>query len=276
MQSYKNLEELLRETACLGDVEKVGVLVRAKVDVNSRNSVNGWTPLHWAARRNHKDVVTYLLQHGANPSIRSFKDELAADVTQSEDIKFLLLSEEGNDTKNCSSNYNAVELSNLESCTPKEKITEFVPNYLLNPAFPYSESPKDFATRIGIQKLGLATQDCGLPSSDQITFNGSMSPCNDADKVEMVTLDKTSTTAVNNSALVLKCRIADSEERDFIEIELDQKCVKYEALKETCAAELNVDLTKLKKIRKLPNTIIRNDKDVKRLVQYQELEIVIQ
>lgn len=104
MQSNKNLEELLRETACLGDMEKVGVLVRAKVDVNSQNSVNGWTALHWAARRNHKDVVTYLLQHGANPSIRSFKNEPVADVTQSEEIKCLLLSEERKNANNCSSN----------------------------------------------------------------------------------------------------------------------------------------------------------------------------
>jgi hypothetical protein len=93
MQNSPNLEESLRETACLGDVDKVQVLVSAGVDVNSQNKVNGWTALHWAAKRNHKHVVSYLLQSGAKPTIQSFKNELAADVTQSEEIKRLLLGE---------------------------------------------------------------------------------------------------------------------------------------------------------------------------------------
>ena len=94
MQNSPNLEESLRETACLGNVDKVQVLVHAGVDVNSQNKVNGWTALHWAAKRNHKHVVSYLLQNGAKPTIQSFKNELAADVTQSEEIKRLLLGEE--------------------------------------------------------------------------------------------------------------------------------------------------------------------------------------
>ena len=171
-----------------------------------------------------------------------------------------------------------MELSNLENCTPKGEITEFVPNYLLNPVFPYSEGPIEFATRIGIQRPGLATQDCGLPRSDQITFNGDMSSGSDVDNIQVMALDKTacSTASTRDSTLVVKCRIADSGEMDFVEIELNQQCLNYEALIKTCATELNVDPTKLKKIRKLPNTIVRNDRDVKRLVQYQELEIVIQ
>jgi ankyrin repeat protein len=94
MQNSHNLEESLRETACLGDVDKVGVLVGAGVDINSQNGVNGWTALHWAAKRSHKHVVSFLLQSGANPTIRSHKNELAANVTQSEKIKRLLSGEE--------------------------------------------------------------------------------------------------------------------------------------------------------------------------------------
>ena len=99
MQSLHNLEESLRETACLGDVDKVGVLIRAGVDVNAQNTVNGWTALHWGAKRNHKPVVSHLLQSGADPTIRSFQNELAADVTQSEEIRGLLLGEDSNSPK---------------------------------------------------------------------------------------------------------------------------------------------------------------------------------
>ena len=94
MEASLNLEESLRETACSGDLGKVEVLVRAGVNVNSQNKVNGWTALHWAARRNHKQVVSYLLQNGADANIRSFKNELAIDVTENEEIKCLLSDKE--------------------------------------------------------------------------------------------------------------------------------------------------------------------------------------
>jgi len=35
-------EENLREAAAVGDVDKVEALIRLNVDVNSRNSMNGW------------------------------------------------------------------------------------------------------------------------------------------------------------------------------------------------------------------------------------------
>ena len=105
MQSLHNLEESLRETACLGDVDKIGVLVHAGVDVNSQNAMNGWTALHWGARRNHKSVVSYLLQSGADPNIRSFQNELAVDVTQCEEIRQLLL---GENNKKPNGNYTTI------------------------------------------------------------------------------------------------------------------------------------------------------------------------
>ena len=43
MEPSKLLEEELREAACNGDADAVTKLVSKKsVDVNSRNSVNGW------------------------------------------------------------------------------------------------------------------------------------------------------------------------------------------------------------------------------------------
>jgi ankyrin repeat protein len=37
-----NREELLREAACLGNLEAVIQLVQAGVDVNAQNGMNGW------------------------------------------------------------------------------------------------------------------------------------------------------------------------------------------------------------------------------------------
>ena len=76
--------------------------------------------------------------------------------------------------------------------------------------------------------------------------------------------------------LVLKVRIANAQDTDFIEIELDRSELTYANLIQTCCQELQVEASLVQKIRKLPNTILRKDKDVMRLVDLQELELVVQ
>ncbi len=77
------------------------------------------------------------------------------------------------------------------------------------------------------------------------------------------------------SEVVLKIRIADREE-DFIEVELNSKLLTYEELVNVCIKELQVTRSQISKIRKLPNTVIRRDKDVKRLQPFQELEVILE
>ena len=71
-------------------------------------------------------------------------------------------------------------------------------------------------------------------------------------------------------------RVADSEEEDFIEVDLDKSSLTFQFLVSVCCQELGIEAKNVKKIRKLPNTIVRNDKDVKRLVPFQELEVVME
>jgi len=42
MEDTRINEDSLREAAAIGDLDKVKALIRQSVDVNSRNSVNGW------------------------------------------------------------------------------------------------------------------------------------------------------------------------------------------------------------------------------------------
>ncbi|KZC14655.1 Ankyrin repeat domain-containing protein 40 [Dufourea novaeangliae] len=84
---------------------------------------------------------------------------------------------------------------------------------------------------------------------------------------------------VNNNSLypdelVLKIRIVDAPDPDFIEVELPRSELTYHALVQICCQELNVDPTHIVKLRKLPNTKIRKDKDIQRLQNFQEIEIV--
>lgn len=48
------------------------------------------TCLHWACKRNHKHIVSYLLNCGADKEILTAKDELASQLTSKPEIKRLL------------------------------------------------------------------------------------------------------------------------------------------------------------------------------------------
>lgn len=74
-------------------------------------------------------------------------------------------------------------------------------------------------------------------------------------------------------AVLVKCRIANSAEEDFVEVEVPS--LTYAALLQSCCEELEVESTSVAKIRKLPNTLVRKDRDVMRLVSLQELELVL-
>ncbi|XP_062479526.1 ankyrin repeat domain-containing protein 40-like isoform X2 [Pezoporus occidentalis] len=82
---------------------------------------------------------------------------------------------------------------------------------------------------------------------------------------------------LNMQELVLKVRIQNPNlrENDFIEIELDRQELTYKELLRVSCRELGVNPEHVQKIRKLPNTMLRKDKDVARLQDFQELELVL-
>ncbi|KAI8913817.1 hypothetical protein DFJ77DRAFT_549071 [Powellomyces hirtus] len=83
-------EEALREAAAVGLVDKVRwYLATDEVNVNAKNPVNGWTPLHWGAQRGHAEVVELLLSHGADETIANKKGETAADLARKDEVRRL-------------------------------------------------------------------------------------------------------------------------------------------------------------------------------------------
>uniref|UniRef100_M0R581 ANKRD40 C-terminal like n=2 Tax=Rattus norvegicus TaxID=10116 RepID=M0R581_RAT len=75
--------------------------------------------------------------------------------------------------------------------------------------------------------------------------------------------------------LVLKVRIQDSRENDFIEIELHRQELSYQSLLQVSCSELGVPPEQVEKMRKLPNTVLRKDKDIQRLQDFQEIELLL-
>ncbi|CAK6964893.1 ankyrin repeat domain-containing protein 40 [Scomber scombrus] len=117
----KELQERLREASAIGDIDEVRILVESGVNVNSQNEINGWTCLHWACKRNHKHIVSYLLSCGADKEILTAKDEMASQLTSKPEIKRLL----------------GVEVEEVPEV--KEPELPIIPNYLSNPPFMYSK-----------------------------------------------------------------------------------------------------------------------------------------
>ena len=249
MADYKTeLEEGLREVCCIGDEKNVQLLVQRGVSINAPNAMNGWTPLHWAAKRGHTNVVKYLLQEGVDTTVRTNKGETAGQLSNDAGIRKMLGEEE-----------TIILNSNSENLP-------IVPNYLRNPEFFYAQkTSEDSQSEKRGQKnrddLIMANQDCSIISNSR---EGNNPTCNLG-----------SAAAQPGEEIVLKLRIANSEEEDFIEVDLDRSSLTFQILEIVCCDELGIEANNIKKIRKLPNTIVRNDRDTKRLVSFQELEVVL-
>ncbi|CAH1273894.1 ANKRD40 [Branchiostoma lanceolatum] len=237
MDPGKEKEERLREAACVGDEDTLCSLLSSGVGVNSQNPVNGWSPLHWAVKRGHKNIVSRLLTAGADPALQTSQGQVPAQLTDSVDIRSLLG-------------------ASPDESPPKTEPLPITPNYMANPPFPY-----------GKQEQGPLSAVNGSAAGDRTAMTQPFSH---------VSGRKQYTPPVDQE-LVLKVRVANpmQMENDFIEIEMDRSKLTFRDLLAACCRELQVQPEKVQKIRKLPNTMLRKDKDVTRLHDFQEIELVL-
>lgn len=71
----------------------------------------------------------------------------------------------------------------------------------------------------------------------------------------------------------MKVRVSGSGESDFVEVEVPS--LSYTSLLKSCCEELELVPHEIAKIRKLPNVWVRKDKDVQRMKEGQELEVIV-
>ncbi|XP_052375971.1 ankyrin repeat domain-containing protein 40 [Oncorhynchus keta] len=352
----KELQERLREASAIGDIDEVRILVESGVNINSQNEINGWTCLHWACKRNHKPVVSYLLNSGADQEILTAKDELAVQLTSKPEIRRLLGVEEE-------------EVPEI-----KEPELPIIPNYLSNPPFMYSKMDNkaelilaqltqngngdhssddphsDSAScrpptsnsclsnrraysltsrgrgpsshwrsrtecRRAPPRLSPSTEACLWTSPWSPTWStmgsttlGGPSTTSSSSQAQVANANPsmtrqqslpqqlncgqgaggnmpafqpfffTSTFPVNVQELVLKVRIQNpnARENDSREVELDRQELTYRSLLRVCCRELTSAPNTWRRSAKLPNTMLRKDKDVARLQDFQELEVVLE
>ena len=86
---------------------------------------------------------------------------------------------------------------------------------------------------------------------------------------------KTNSVGRKAQKIVLKIRIANAPDPDFIEVDLPKNKLNYNDLILAMCQELDVQPKKVERLRKLPNTKIRRDVEIQRLKDYEELELVL-
>ncbi|XP_029638664.1 ankyrin repeat domain-containing protein 40 isoform X1 [Octopus sinensis] len=282
LNNHKAEQEALREAAAIGDIIKLRQLVENfHVDINSQNSLNGYTALHWATIRNHTSVVAFLLTHGADKNIKNFDGNIPAELTSDSTIHQLL------------------GVSDAAALDIKEPNLPIHPNYLAHPVFPHttptqstpSSAPQQLPPSKGIYSyntenvtdataaLDIKEQNAPIHSNYQahraMPHANPTQPAHSGVPQQQMVPSKGLFAFNLENEIVLRARVANVEEQDYIEIELDRSSLTFDALLNLLCQELNIDKRLVYKIRKLPNTIVRKDKDVKRLVDFQELELIL-
>jgi len=244
--NFYSKEEALREACSIGNTDVVNKLLNEGVEVNSQHKINGWTSLHWAAKRGHASIVSMLLKHGADPTVKTHKDETAFSFAVDDKVADLLHATESGHQYMSKSE----PARNGDSKMEVKDGYEFVPSYLKHPVFPH-------------------TQQMDIPVNNERTYQ----PGSTSGRSVEAYKNYQQVTSAEASELVLKVRVAGND--DFIEIELNCSDLTFENLLKVSCEELEVARESVVKVRKLPNTILRKDKDIKRLQQFQELELVL-
>uniref|UniRef100_A0A8C2UIC2 Ankyrin repeat domain-containing protein 40-like n=1 Tax=Coturnix japonica TaxID=93934 RepID=A0A8C2UIC2_COTJA len=311
LQELQELQERLREAAALGDEEEVRRLLEAGADVNSRNEIDGWTCLHWACKRSHAPVVALLLDAGADRSIRTGAGQLAEQLTGRENIRrilagtspvlgfiylglccvfnrttlFTMTEEDCQAVSDVTPPAAASSVSappSPHSCTDgspahssAESLDESAP---ISPASHGEISPRSPRSELGVQSSSWQPPAhspalcVSAPPSQAMPLSSCPAP-GAAPAFQPFFL--TGPFPYHMQELVLKVRVQNLRDDDFIEIELDRQELTYQDLLRVSCCELGVNPQHVERIRKLPNTVLRKDKDVARLRDFQELELVL-
>ena len=167
----------------------------------------------------------------------------------------------------------------LEGFTPnQEKKAEslsITPSYLLHPLFPYYDVDKSLRSSQPLSAALDAMQHLPAEEMEALSLL--------SDNEVNVRLagggggagrsSRTSPSSSSHPPLVVKVRQCGSGESDFVEVEV--VALTYQALLHACCEELELSTTDVAKIRKLPNILVRKDRDIQRMREGQELEVVI-
>ncbi|XP_047470060.1 ankyrin repeat domain-containing protein 40-like isoform X1 [Penaeus chinensis] len=258
MEAQKQNEEKLREACCYGDNEAVIALVTRGANINSKHEINGWTGLHWAAKRGNLETVRWLLANGADPKMTNNQSQTPAQLATNPHILQLL----GTDS------------ASPEGTTSSSESLPITPSYMAHPP-PINQTGRSTNSPPSKPLTNGITEVNGYPGSGSLPPNSNPSTSSCVPRPGMNPPQAQDLTHSKPKELVLKVRVANTDDPDFIEIDFPLTHMNFSQLLTVCCKELAVNPQMVERIRKLPNTRLRNDKDVRRLENFTELELVI-
>eukprot|EP00912_Choanoflagellata_sp_UC4_P001747 UC4_evm1s1119 len=178
--------DILREAACAGDKDTVEKTLKEVIGsggdahqaVNDKHKMNGWTPLHWAAKRDHSGVVKSLLAYGADPNIKNNAGQTPGDIA-------------GATTSNLLGNSKSTILPTHTGEKNSSK-TSFTPSYLKHPSTFYDRpSAEDLERKHKEEHMAakvqeLSSRKTALPLVSQDKLQTVSSSCNkmECDSIE--------------------------------------------------------------------------------------------
>ena len=226
--------------------------------------------MHWACKRGHATIAQILLQNGADVSIKTFKGEVPHELTTSTEVLAALKMEPDENF--------------TQRCTEGTSQLPIVPNYLKSPVFPYSTSDSD---DLDPRSVPVSSSTASMEVNSTSEYKSKSERTGESQKSAAsewtTTCDgggknlasESGTANMTTSSLIIRVRVAgDSADSDFVEVEVPPS-LSYSSLLESCCEELELTPEGVAKIRKLPNVWIRKDKDVQRLKDGQELEVIL-
>lgn len=146
---------------------------------------------------------------------------------------------------------------------------EFIPNYKKHPEFHYANSG---LFSLEQQSSSSSTNNKPVEPTTATTVNSLARH----KTIQAAQVEQHNENGTNSRFTTIKIRT--NLDEDFVEIDFDRLNTNFEAFKEMCINEfvdyvdIDFGVMKLDKIRKLPNVLIRNTNDVKRLKEDQSVE----
>ncbi|KAJ1345937.1 hypothetical protein KIN20_000579 [Parelaphostrongylus tenuis] len=159
MQLRNEIQLDFLEQCMIGDEFKVLNMLNAKiVDNTYHHPINGWTALHWAARRGHENICVLLLKSGFSKELEDINGRTPWEVCSEENLtlKDILrppdrlmcenqttMTENGTSVKPAENGVGNRRFSSAAAIGNDR----FVPNYIRHPPFPYGKSSSlDYGT----------------------------------------------------------------------------------------------------------------------------------
>lgn len=270
--SLVGYEDKLREASALGDMDAIKLIAKSgKVNINHQHKMNGWTALHWAAKRNHSLAVAFLLMSGADDSLTDANGALAGDVTNDPEIRKMLKNTE-----------------DTQSLQPASSSLQFTPNYIKSPIIHKDEYYAVADEAMGRHERQRQLDDAAVrhkhfqdvsTSPQAAVTNSVTTSCQTPPLVrkelssEVLSAAGTHSKKGGGLTKILKLKV--EGERDFIEADLPFEELNMNSLLSLVTSELRINQSFIKYLRKLPDTKLRRDIDVMRLNNYQEIEVVL-